>query len=323
MATAMAMAVEAEGGARPVFCSPHGKARAGQHDEGACDCAPAGPGAGGSAAAAACCCRMDVDAAADGDWMDTGAGADVSDARSRGPAHAEAVERGGLGMAALKEAMTRESAAQEPLVAIIGALLNKTVQRNDALGRAGQLAGFEGDRICALPAADYLERIMRYGRCSPSCAVVGLIYLQRVKTRIPGACLTSRNLQRLLLVALLLANKFLDDLYFSNKHWAKIGGLTLQEVNALELSVLRTLDWRMAVTREDYLAYLEELGCGPPAAAADAEAWAADLERLRELVTSGAGIRLNGEPDAAGPPGAPAPSKPATAYSREMERAER
>ena len=69
----------------------------------------------------------------------------------------------------------------EIVVAEIGAC-RAGVQRNDALGRAGQLAGFEGDRICALPAADYLDRIMRYGRCSPSCAVVALIYLQRVKT---------------------------------------------------------------------------------------------------------------------------------------------
>jgi energy-converting hydrogenase Eha subunit C len=304
---------------RPVFFNPCGKALAPR-----ADCVPAGP------VGSVRCCAMESDE----DWMDTDTGVDASaPAHSRGPAHAAAMERGGLDMAALKEAMTREAAAQEPLVAIIGALLTKTVQRNDALGRAGQLADFEGDRICALPAADYLDRIMRYGRCSPSCAVVALIYLQRVKTKIPGACVTSRNLQRLLLVALLLANKFLDDLYFSNKHWAKIGGLSLQEVNALERSVLRTLDWRMAVTREDYLAYLEELGCGGPAAGADAEAWAADLDRLRQLVTSGAGIRLYSY--AAGPSGsdasqgaadaalALAPSKPATVYTREMQRADR
>jgi len=290
---------------RPVFCSPRGKSLAPR-----ADCAPAGPVGSDR------CCAMESDE----DWMDTDTGV-----HSRGPAHAAAMERGGLDMAALKEAMTREAAAQEPLVAIIGALLTKTVQRNDALGRAGQLAGFEGDRICALPAADYLDRIMRYGRCSPSCAVVALIYLQRVKTKITGACVTSRNLQRLLLVALLLANKFLDDLYFSNKHWAKIGGLSLQEVNALELSVLRTLDWRMAVTREDYLAYLEELGCGGPAAGADAEAWAADLDRLRQLVTSGAGISLYSDASqgAADAGLASAPSKPATVYTREMQRADR
>ncbi len=211
------------------------------------------------------------------------------------PAHAEPLERGGLDMAELKAAMTKESSAQEPLVEIIGALLDKTVQRNDMLGRVSQLHAFEGARICALPASEYLIRIMRYGKCSPSCAVVGLIYLQRIKAKVPSACVTSRNLQRLLLLALMLANKFLDDLYFSNKQWAKIGGISLQEINELELTVLRLLEWKMMVTREEYLEYLEELGCGPPpgTSTADAEVWAQELEELKNLVTKGLGIRLH------------------------------
>ena len=213
----------------------------------------------------------------------------------RAPAHAEALERGGLDMAELKAAMTKESSAQEPLVEIIGALLDKTVQRNDALGRVSQLHAFEGERICALSASEYLLRIMRYGKCSPSCAVVGLIYLQRIKAKVPSACVTSRNLQRLLLLALMLANKFLDDLYFSNKQWAKIGSISLEEINALELTVLALLDWKMMVTREEYLEYLDELGCGPPpgTSAADADVWAHELEELKNLVTKGLGIRLH------------------------------
>jgi energy-converting hydrogenase Eha subunit C len=208
------------------------------------------------------------------------------------PAHTKPIECGGLDMSQLKEAMSKESAAQEPLVDIIGALLDKTVQRNDLLKRVSQLHDFESDRICSLSAAEYLSRIMRYGKCSPSCAVVGLIYLQRIKTKVPSACVTSRNLQRLLLVAVLLANKFLDDLYYSNKHWAKIGGISLQEINHLELSILRLLDWKMMVTREQYLEYLDQLGCGPPAVAADTESWANELLELKHLVATGAGIRL-------------------------------
>jgi hypothetical protein len=41
--------------------------------------------------------------------------------------------------------MTREASAKELLVAIIGALLTKTVQRNNTLGCVGQLADFEVD----------------------------------------------------------------------------------------------------------------------------------------------------------------------------------
>jgi hypothetical protein len=51
----------------------------------------------------------------------------------------------------------------------------------------------------------------------------------------------------------------------------------------------------MRVTREEYLAYLEDLGCGPPAgsSSADVEAWGRELEELKTMVTKGLGICLN------------------------------
>lgn len=207
------------------------------------------------------------------------------------PAHTQVVECGGLGMSALKEAMNKESEAQEPLVSIIGLLLDKTVRRNDSLMRRSKLHEFESQSVCTLSPSEYLSRMMRYGRCSPSCAVVGLMYLQTLKKTVPSACITSHNLQRLLLVAVMLANKFLDDLYFSNKHWAKIGGISLQEINGLELTILRLLDWKMHVSRESYYLYLDELGCGPRDRS-DLDAWARELEELKEIVDSGEGIRL-------------------------------
>ena len=171
--------------------------------------------------------------------------------------------------------------------------------------------------------------MMRYGKCSPSCAVVGLIYLQRVKKMVPSACITSHNMQRLLLIAVMLANKFLDDLYFSNKHWAKIGGLSLKEVNRLELTILSLVGWRMHVTRADYFEYLEELGCAPRAN--EPECWAQELEHLRELVCSGAGLclvthvgaDLRSDSSAAPPPPPPALCAAASVLKSEEQRARR
>ena len=201
--------------------------------------------------------------------------------------YAEAVECGGLNMAELKEAMVKESAAQEPLVSIIGILLDKTVARNDDRKRASNLRDFESHLKCSLTASAYLSRMIRYGACSPSCAVIGLMYLQRLKTKEPTACVTSYNLQRLVLVAIMLANKYLDDLYYSNKHWAKIGGITVQELNHLEATALHLLDWKMHVTREEYLDYLEGLGCGPQCSVADTDTWAKELKQLQEMLERG------------------------------------
>jgi predicted transcriptional regulator len=207
--------------------------------------------------------------------------------------HAEAVECGGLDMRELKEAMVKESAVQEPLVSIIGILLDKTVARNDSLQRVSNLQDFENHRKCTLTASAYLSRMMRYGACSPSCAVVGVMYLQRLKTKDPTICVTSYNLQRLLLVSVMVAHNYLDDLYYSNKHWARIGGVTVQEINHLEATVLQLLDWKMHVSREEYLEYLEGLGCGPRGSITDTDSWANDLKQLQELLEQGEGARLH------------------------------
>ena len=60
---------------------------------------------------------------------------------------------------------------------------------------------------------------MRYLRhaCAPSAAQVAhdalrgmLVPLERLKSKGPAACVTAYNLQRLVLVAVILANKYLD-----------------------------------------------------------------------------------------------------------------
>jgi hypothetical protein len=61
--------------------------------------------------------------------------------------------------------------------------------------------------------------MLRYSRLSPCCFVIALIYLERLKRKEDSIFVTSTTFQRLLLVAVMVAAKFLDDYYESNKHW--------------------------------------------------------------------------------------------------------
>lgn len=80
------------------------------------------------------------------------------------------------------------------------------------------LSNFEGDRILINPS-DYAQRILKYGGLSESCFIAAIIYIERLKKTDSSMCLTSNNMQRLLLVPIMLASKFLDDSYCSNKWW--------------------------------------------------------------------------------------------------------
>ena len=50
--------------------------------------------------------------------------------------------------------------------------------------------------------------------------------------------LTSFNIQRMFLTAMMIAHKFLDEPVCSNKQWSLVGDLTVKEMNSLELHML-------------------------------------------------------------------------------------
>jgi len=176
-----------------------------------------------------------------------------------------ACEAGGLSMMELQEALKADASAQEYLVAVLGEILDATVEA-DSAGRAVNftaLPRFESSKPCPLSPSAYLSRMMRYTAISPCNILVGVIYLQRLKdkTRRDGAVrLTRYNCQRLLLCANMLASKFFDDLFMSNQQWARVGDLTAQEMNALELDMLVALDFDLFIRRETYNEWSLQIG---------------------------------------------------------------
>jgi len=183
-------------------------------------------------------------------------------AQRRSNLHVEAFEQSlGLTTEELKAAMTLDAARQEPVVALMATILDGTVSRNDIMNRTSGLPEFER-QLVKMKASAYVERILRYSHCSPCCIIVGLMYLQRLKARHNDLRITSHNMQRLLLTAVLIAHKYFDDEYFSNDHWAEIGGITTKELNRLELKFLFHLRFTCNVQREEYDEYLRNLGSG-------------------------------------------------------------
>lgn len=184
------------------------------------------------------------------------------------PLHIVACEANGLTMLELTEAMKEDAAEQTQLIDVCAQLLQTTVDRNDKLQRNSGLPAFEGE-IAPIPADAFVKRIMRYSGCSPCCLVIGILYLERLKQRIHSVCLTSHNFQRLFLTAVMEAAKFLDDHYFSNKHWAEVGGIPTAELNALELEFLFRTGFDLTVTREEYDQYTSAMFTHAPAVKAD------------------------------------------------------
>ncbi|KAI9591625.1 cyclin-domain-containing protein [Syncephalis fuscata] len=106
---------------------------------------------------------------------------------------------------------------------------------------------------------DYLARIVRYTSLETACLLCILVYIDRVCASHPTFTLASLTAHRFISAAVTVSAKALCDIYCTNAHYAKVGGVSCAELNALELALLRMIDWRLYCRREELQRYYENL----------------------------------------------------------------
>jgi len=113
-------------------------------------------------------------------------------------------------------------------VQVLSCVLSRLVESNDALAASGgvevpPITKFHALRPPSISILDYCTRIHRYASCSPECFVLALVYIDRLIQR-NNLLLTSLNVHRIIITAVMLAAKFFDDQYFNNAYYAKVRG---------------------------------------------------------------------------------------------------
>ena len=63
----------------------------------------------------------------------------------------------------------------------------------------------------------------------------------------------------MILVGIVIAEKFFNDKHLANSEFAKIGGVKLKELNRLEASFLTLIGFNLNVTKEDYDTYYRKI----------------------------------------------------------------
>ncbi|KAL6146606.1 hypothetical protein ACLB2K_057284 [Fragaria x ananassa] len=148
------------------------------------------------------------------------------------------------------------------VLSVLSSILERSVQKNEKLVRASKMKDvvtmFHASEAPALSITKYIERIFKYSSCSNSCFVVAYIYMERFLQR-TGTCLTSLNVHRLLITSILVAAKFMDVDCYSNGYYAKVGGVSIGEMNNLEMTFLLSLDFKLHVTTEMFEKYCQQL----------------------------------------------------------------
>eukprot|EP00826_Nyctotherus_ovalis_P014862 TRINITY_DN1417_c0_g1_i14.p1 TRINITY_DN1417_c0_g1~~TRINITY_DN1417_c0_g1_i14.p1 ORF type:complete len:109 (-),score=10.70 TRINITY_DN1417_c0_g1_i14:179-505(-) len=98
-----------------------------------------------------------------------------------------------------------------------------------------------------------------YSGYSDSCFVLAFAYIDRLLQNNPGFILTKYNSHRIVLSAVVLAINYSEDNYFDNAVFARIGGISLPELNLLEIYTLLLLRHELYVDSELYFLYTQEL----------------------------------------------------------------
>eukprot|EP01056_Protomagalhaensia_sp_Gyna25_P002587 Protomagalhaensia_sp_Gyna_25__2586@NODE_246_length_4207_cov_20_933781_g189_i0_p1_GENE_NODE_246_length_4207_cov_20_933781_g189_i0NODE_246_length_4207_cov_20_933781_g189_i0_p1_ORF_typecomplete_len390_score7_10Cyclin/PF08613_11/5_9e35Cyclin_N/PF00134_23/7_8e08_NODE_246_length_4207_cov_20_933781_g189_i028314000 len=138
----------------------------------------------------------------------------------------------------------------------MGTLLHKIIHIACRPPRPEKQFRFDAVTVPQVPIADYLERLRCFFLCSPECFVLAMIYIDRLVRLYDGkVVLSSLNIHRILVTAVMIAAKFFDDVYYSNSFYAKIGGLSLEEMNVLESHFLHLIKYDLYVSPREYERY--------------------------------------------------------------------
>ena len=101
----------------------------------------------------------------------------------------------------------------------------------------------------------FFGRIKKYCKIEKSTLILILIYADRMCTT-SGIILNPHNIHRIILGCLILAIKYNEDIYYTNEQYAKIGGVSTQELNQLESYSFELLDFNLYISEEIYKKYL-------------------------------------------------------------------
>lgn len=98
----------------------------------------------------------------------------------------------------------------------------------------------------AISIQTYLARLTKFNNFTQATLLTTIYYIDLLSHNYqPYFTLNSWTVHRFLLVATMLAQKLLEDFFYTNDHYAKVGGVALTELNCLELDFLTRVNWKL------------------------------------------------------------------------------
>lgn len=115
---------------------------------------------------------------------------------------------------------------------------------------------FISKKIPQISIEDFMKRLLKYSKMESSTLILILIYIDRV-CFFGKFQLNYYNIHKLILASMVVSIKYNEDDYFSNKFYAKVGGVTKEELDKLEYEFLSLIDFSLFVDEDLFSRYYD------------------------------------------------------------------
>lgn len=153
-----------------------------------------------------------------------------------------------------------ENADPRDLVVLISSMLLELIRFNDKIPlHQGRLTRFHSRSPPRISVQDYLQRLTTHATLSPPILLSMVYYIDRLCALYPAFTVSSLTIHRFLIASATVASKGLSDSFWTNKTYARVGGIGMTELAMLELEFLFRVQWRIVPQPEVLVDYYQSL----------------------------------------------------------------
>ena len=139
----------------------------------------------------------------------------------------------------------------EALLSIMSDWLETLISNEKATQRVKDTI-FHG--VCApdICLTEYMQRIAKYAVLGSTEFILTMLYMRRLIEKHQQFPCSERSMHRAILAVVLIATKMHRETTFSNKYYARIGGISSCELGRLERCILALLEYRLFVSKDEF-----------------------------------------------------------------------
>ena len=134
----------------------------------------------------------------------------------------------------------------EKLIKKISIILEKVIYLNSNKFQKKKSI-FNCNFIPNISLYNYIYRIQKYSEVEDNTLILALIYIDRICCN--NFIINYYNIHKIFLVSVVFAIKYNEDNYYTNSYYSKIGGIKINEFNALEKEFAQIIDFQFYVKK--------------------------------------------------------------------------